>query len=517
MPLQKLQVFFLQHIRKIDAACTVFIFLTPVVLALGVAVSCGLHTCDDQVAATGARYLASGWGYTLPQPMIPDKIAPFTPWFTQGPAIILPVALAMYVFGTSDIVPPVAAVSLWALLFALILLVLYRQPRRCLFAPVVLAIVFGVFGLFGLHFEQWTTMLGEVHGALFFVLGIAFFATATQSGKSNLIAGTVIGLSLTSKLIMLFALPGIVLAVIVRLAFEERRFSIQLRYFLALAIGIALPAAVYELCKMWFLGLGGYADNIKAFASMMQSQGVSGGNALFDAAGISGKLWVLKTRFFLSPAKISLIVVLTGLLAFKIRNNKKLKIFYFAAVASSACLYAYWLFLSKGWARYAVAALVIHLFAMGAACIELRWKEALAVLALLLVLWGGGMKHMNHELSAADNGLFRASGARMERLKVAAFVQEKMAASKASFVTQWWATGMDIQYFLSRGLYIGLASEMADDAGPTYLITNKRYQTGEQKAETGAFPKERYVFDGRQYSIINITGSPAERFKKWRY
>lgn len=516
MPLQKLLMVLSKHIRKIDAACTAIIFLAPVVLALGVAVSCGIHTCDDQVVATGARYLASGWGYTLPQPIIPDKIAPFTPWFTQGPATILPVALAMYVFGTSDIVPPVAAVMLWALLFALLLFVLYRQPRRWLFAPVAFAIVLGIFGLFGLHFEQWTTMLGEVHGALFFVLGAACFAASRRSATSGLLAGTVIGLSITSKLIMLFAVPGIVLAAAVSLLYDDRPLAVKARCFAALAAGIALPAVVYELCKLWFLGSAGYADNIRAFAAMMQSQGVSGANALVDAKGVSEKLWVLKTRFFLSFPKITLMLVLTGLLAFRVRHHKAIGFFYGGVLASAACMLAYWLFFSKGWARYAVAPLVMYLFALGAAFIELRWKEALAVMALLVLLWGGGVKYAGNELSAADNGLFRASSARMERLKVAAFVQEKMAASQAAFVTQWWATGMDIQYYLPQGRYIRLASDMTDDAAMVYLVTNKKYQTDEQKTETGAFPTERYVFDGRQYSIINITGSPA-RFKRWHY
>ena len=99
MPVKKFQTFLLKNIQKIDVACTILIFLVPVILSLGIAVSCGLHTSDDQVAATAASYLANGLGYTLPQPIILDSVKQFTPWITQGPAIILPVAFAIYIFG----------------------------------------------------------------------------------------------------------------------------------------------------------------------------------------------------------------------------------------------------------------------------------------------------------------------------------------------------------------------------------------------------------------------------------
>ena len=507
----------LKNIRKIDLACTILLFLAPVIVSLGIAVSCGLHTCDDQVAATAASYFANGLGYTLPQPIIPDKITPFTPWITQGPAIILPVAFAMYVFGTSDIVPAVAAVSLWALLFGLILFILYRQPRRWLFAPVTLAIVLGVFGIFGLHFEQWTTMLGEVHAALFYVLGIAYLARSKQSIKSNVIAGMLIGLSLTSKFIMILALPGIFLASLLQLKSDEKRLLIIFRYFLALGIGIALPSLLFELCKVWTLGFTGYVDTIKAFSAMLKSQGVSGGNTLAEAAGIFEKLNILKTRFFLSPVKIILIIILSVLLAFRIRNNRVIKIFYFSAIASAVIIYMYWLFLSKGWARYAVAPIIIHLFAIGSACIELRWKENLAVIALLFLLLGGGIKYMNYELSAANNGLFSPSDARIERLKVVKFIHKELAPTKPTLVTQWWATGMDIQFYLPKGSYIYLAGDIKDATGIKYLVTNKNFQTDEQKTETGAYAKEQFVFQGKQYSIIKISGSLEGRFKKWRY
>lgn len=250
---------------------------------------------------------------------------------------------------------------------------------------------------------------------------------------------------------------------------------------------------------------------------MIQSQGVSGGNTLAEASGISQKLWVLKTRFFLPPVKIILIIILSVLLAFRIRHNSVIKIFCFSAFASAACMFLYWFFLSKGWARYAVAPIIIHLFAIGAACIELRWKETLAFLAVFFLLLGGSIKYINYELAAANNGLFLASDARIERLQVVEFINKELAATKPTLVTQWWATGMDIQFCLPKGSYIHLASDIKDEKGIKYLITNKHYQTDEQKAETTAFPKEQVVFEGKHYSIIKISGSLEGRFKKWRY
>jgi hypothetical protein len=380
------------------------------------------------------------------------------------------------IFGNSDIVPSISAVALWAAMLIALLALVYRVRKNAFVLTAPFLAAFFILAVFGWHFEQWYTILGEVHAAMLLLLAIVFLCIQSQSYGTCVIAGLLAGLALNSKTLALLGLPGVYLG----FAFSywnsgfPRRPKERFQAFLALSAAIALPTILFEIWKLGTLGLVGYVVNWHEYIDFIRQQGISTVKAtLWEKFG--NGLSTLENRFFLSPRKLLAVLVVVAAAAFRLRKSA-IKNVLLSGLLASSILFLYWFFASNGWARYAIIPLIIFFFSVALVSIELRPAENLVFTLALVIILAGGLKKMEYPIQFADNGLYQASAARLERKQAVDLLTRQLASNGTTLVSQWWATYIDIQYCLPGLVNIHALNSSRSEAGnKTFFVANLKF------------------------------------------
>lgn len=176
-----------------------------VFLNLAFAVQRGVCCADDGAYAVIAKNLANGDGNTLTVGYgDPNYSArPFDPEVGSGPALVLPVAVAVRFLDNKSWVPGVAQVTVSALLLLAILLNLRRILGTAEAAAALGVSCWIVYAVSPYHLEQWYAMLGEVPAALTAILAIAVWAAGPSSPRRLFAAGLLLSVALLVKLLAL--------------------------------------------------------------------------------------------------------------------------------------------------------------------------------------------------------------------------------------------------------------------------------------------------------------------------
>jgi hypothetical protein len=85
----------------------------------------GLTDEDDGLFALAATNVATGQGYGTPASS--ERFVPFHPYITTGPAVILPVATVIRIFGALDWLPGAATLAIFLAQLTVAALVLARR------------------------------------------------------------------------------------------------------------------------------------------------------------------------------------------------------------------------------------------------------------------------------------------------------------------------------------------------------------------------------------------------------
>lgn len=177
-----------------------------------------LCCADDALAATAAKNLAFGNGYqTLSVTRLGglhagnfDYSHPpvIEPTLGIGPALVLPVALAIRVAGNRDWVPGATSAALIAMLllaFRYIAAATLASRSRADLATLALVVFAGAFT--ASRIDHWSAMLGEIPAALWTAVGLGLAFRAERTSVA-ILAGICLGLAIRTKLLVT---PAVVL------------------------------------------------------------------------------------------------------------------------------------------------------------------------------------------------------------------------------------------------------------------------------------------------------------------
>ncbi len=418
-----------------------------ILLVASAAVVQGPCCADDAGFASVAKNLATGGGYAtnIQVTALEYRARPFDPNITTGPTVILPAAGLIALFGNRPWVPGATVILLWSMP---LLACGYLARRRLATVPttVAAAVCIGlVYATFSQHFEQWYALLGELPAAGLLVLAIAIWATGRRSTSSAAAVGCLLGLACLAKLLAALWVGAFVL---VAVAFEWRDRSgaarDRLKPLLASAAGFVLPILGFEAAKVLSLGVSGYLSASRELISTIGRLGIARG----PGSGLLQRA-AERLHFFSEQFGVSLIALMfLGAVAtwLVLRRERRVAGFLAAALFAGLTIHvAWWLFVSIGWARYFVIALVPAIVLLALPIATARTGRALLAWAGLLLLFSvPAWRTIGLPLQLTRGGWFTPSAANLNARAVTRFLEEQ-ARSKTVF-TPWWAMVSTLEY-----------------------------------------------------------------------
>jgi hypothetical protein len=413
-----------------------------------------LCCADDAFLATAAKNLAQGRGYASsydPRKTGEVLLLPFDPLISTGPALILPAAAAIRVFGPRYWVPGAVVVAVNLLLLGALLVRLRSgagDPRRWAAAAILLVVALNL-AMIG-HYEQWYALLGEIPALLLIGLGIALIFAPSAGPRAPLGGAFLLGLAYQTKSLAALSLPVVAAFVLLRAVRGGRR---DLRTA-ALAIALlCLPTAAFETYKLASLGLDEYRDVKQAEAVNMQVSKGSGFGVLtsehpFEQIGATASgNWQRLAAYFTSPwaAAACLLSLGVGLAARRRwREPESWAALVLGAVAASYTVW--WLMLSAGGRiRYLFLGLGLWCLAVVFDLATGTWSYRKAALALLVA--AALLPRLSHSgRIAPPRPFFQPSARTAAMLETARFLETHRQERRIA--ADWWASGADMEYLL---------------------------------------------------------------------
>jgi hypothetical protein len=447
------------------------------VLAIAGLVSYGLINplccADDASFAVVAKNFASGHGYLLTLKYFgPDFSGSlFDPELGTGPSSIIPVALAILVFGPMAWVPGITHVAMSVALFVAALLAMRSSqisPALMTIAFVLLATATSAF-----HFEQWYSQLGEVLAALLLCLGVAFWAKNGRGASASALLGFCFGLAILSKHIAVLYISGPLLFFALQLAtgrLLEAPRKECLKDLAVFLVGTAVPVVLFELWKVGVLGFPGWLSNWKQFIAFIQYQSGSPREVAMSELFFS-RVEVVFERFAIGW--VPFLFLVGGLLSFVWRfcrrADGRLALVLLVGFFVHAC---YWIVGSNGWPRYLFIGVVVLCFVV-AVCVSsvqvplrLRLYVAAAALPILIV----GLPRIESAVEA-----FRGA-VRNQHVTAAKEIVRVIHEARpgAPVLTQWWAHVAALEYLSTeRGGFRGYSGVQIQDTD--LVVVDSRY------------------------------------------
>lgn len=457
-----------------------------VIFALAKACSLGVYCADDAYFGIVAKNLASGLGYGTG--VDGDGFVLFDSEIGLGPVMVLPVAAVIGVVGNRSWVPGFVTVAMWSTLCIILFHVVRRTSNDLAVAAHRDAGVLFLAGMpliFPYHFEQWSSLLGEVPTALFLLVAFATLSGPVLSASNVVIASFVCSLAVLTKMVALPGYVALVVSLTIRLGLVDRR-GLRATAWLVLVSNLAFiaPILIFEATKAISFGsLQDYAAHLQAKLSFVKRQGLSGGGRGELLRRLTEHDQVVLARFGLSVVQ-SLIVVAGAL--FVITRSRHRSLLQFAVPAALVIvLTAVWFLCgSQGRPRYYVIPMILtwSLVAAAVAAIRSWWRLPMVVMALATLLSLNYAK-MPYLLYGLENGWFQPSDELRNSLHVANEVDTILddPANETVFITQWWATTADIEYY-SRYANVFTKFNELEPRAPFLVVYNRRFVNLQDKS-----------------------------------
>lgn len=489
------------------AAATLALF---VVLNLAMVMNRGVCCADDAYAATVAKNLAWGFGYSVSISFLNPAdftLKPFDVSITTGPALILPVSGAIRILGNRFWVPGVVQITIWTVLLVAVWRALGSVASRSRVAIVGVLFVLVGYAVSPYHFEQWNAMLGEVPAALAVLLGVTIWAAHPRSSRHLFIGATLCSLAVLTKLVAaIYAAMFLTAAVLVGLSGPGAPMRLW-QLLRPLLLGFLLPILAFEVWKAAALGEE-YLAQLRAFRQFSLDYGTS--PVAFSLAEIGTRLTTFSTRFGVSLPGLLIFATFGGSLAWR-TGSPAFRRLYLVLLAGVVVHSAYWLGLSLGWPRHLFigvivlsALLTLPYLALQRPVLLLLYSGALT-LSLL-----GTVSRLHVPISDLGSTWFVPSASRSGQESVVKFLDARR--DRRPFVGQYWAPVIDLQY-LSNGVldfkgYTGLTPE--DLSRGVLVVTNSRFDTAsDEKFSSLVASCGPPVLIASPYSIHECGGTKA--------
>ena len=441
-PLARAAVVWLSRILAAAAACLFVATVASKVLAEGVCCA------DDGAYALIAKNVATGIGYAntlTPYRSDYGEIVPYDPTLGSGPAVILPAAACVAVFGNKYWVPGFSVVMLWLIPLSATTVVLWPHFGKARASFVVMAFFVLVYALFPFHFEQWYALLGEVPASCLIVLGVAVWASSPQTKGWSFVAGLAFGLGVLSKTLTVLWFAGFagVFLSCAALGGEAPRRGLTGR-FLAALCGFAAPMTLFEVWKWVALGHDAYLGVSLGALSFIKAQGVAGTAPRGLWVRVTENSRLLQVRYGFSIWELLILGGLAAGVAWK-RGSVPLRRTAMALYVGFVLHSLYWAALSRGWPRYMVIALVPFALIVCLPIATATTARQLGVsLAVLLVCLVPAARTLSVPLSGMDAGWFRPNERLRHAFVVSRYIDDN--AHGKSVYTQWWAMVAAFEY-----------------------------------------------------------------------
>lgn len=456
------------------------IFAFFLTISLGMVFFQGLCCGDDAYHAMVAKNLANGLGYasTLPLSQSHSTILLFDPYLGTGPTIILPAALIIKIVGNTYWAPGITVVFLWAsLLFCISVII--NKICRDKFKLTVSIITFFILAyiFFAYHFEQWYALFGEIPSALLICIAVLLYFVH-DSRKYYFLIGVLFSLSFEAKVISLIPFMTFLLFVVAHQSILSRHHiktstsNIIDRLFFIL-LGFCIPILLFELYRFFSLGYIEYKSNWRQSIANILSGGVAPQRSILSR--LIERLIIVKNRFgIFLPA---IFIIFAGVLyELHKRNDEKLFSIYVAFVSLITIFTGYWLVYSIGWARYYIIPIILTIFIMALPFLSHQLTKSYKfIYALSLVLLSiYNIRSIDVLYPFRNIKLFQSSS----NLAALGQVSDLLSSHtmKQPFLTQWWATGIDVEYTLKTSLNFTTYNDPElDSSKPHIIVINKKF------------------------------------------
>lgn len=441
--------------------CTAaLLFLALTVIVYGHVFSNGMCCADDSTNAIVAKSLALGHGYSNPFPLDGSVgTAYFDPRITTGPALNLPAAAVIYVFGNVPWAPGLASATISLSLLLMTFLVVARLAGRGAAAAYAALVVLSLYAeTAGRHFEHWYSLLGEAPAALWCVAGAALLATAPDRRPTVCASSLMYGLALTTKMLALLGVAPVAAWLALRTfspGADWRRRAVD-----GVCAGAAFvaPLVVLQTWKIGVLGLQAYQANISEFWRLFREADEST-RAVVEATSLwtralhtySSNASTMQAHFGYSPIALLIVAGGVGLLVYHHVQERGLRLLFTCLMGGALVHLSWWVLVSTGYPRYALIGQFMYACAVLCAVFAARSWPAVVWTAPLLLLVGvrldspGAVQPARFVLRHG----FAYTPRVTNLVKTAAFLST--LGDGQPFVMGWWATAVDVEYAMPRG------------------------------------------------------------------
>jgi hypothetical protein len=451
--------------------------------SIGLVFSRGLCCGDDAYHSVVAKNLANGNGYSssIQEGKSQYKLTEFDTRIGVGPTIILPAAFMIKIFGNQYWVPGLTVVLFWGLeLFSIGFLLNKFVKGKFDLVVAIITFFYFCYTLMAYHFEQWFALLGEIPAALLIILSVLVYFQK-DSKVNQIFAGLLFSLAIQAKLVTLLLFLTLLLILMLFQFWKKNKLKIKLLdYFSSLSIigfGFLIPLVILEFWKLISLRFSNYIFNWSKYVNNVTEKGISIDQDLFQK--VLQRISILYDRFGIILPIIFLLLVIIG---FFIKKDKKIFEIYSVLFSMTIIYTFYWSFLSIGWARYYIIALILIIFIFILPIISTKvskQKKYLYFISLLIVSIIN-LEKINIMFPIQNVNLYKPtiSTLALEEISHLASTQLK----KKPFITQWWATAADVEYLLSTNLNFTtyLDPDLDLDKTNTIIINSKFLRTSDE-------------------------------------
>jgi hypothetical protein len=406
-----------------------------------------LCCADDASIAVVSKNLASGLGYLSTVNYWGSGSdyygALFDPGISTGVTSVIPVAIAIYLFGPLAAIPGLVHIALSSMFLAAFLSKLRTASGKVAAGGILALFVILTAVTSAYHFEHWYAQLGEVPAAMLVILGAAVLAFSVPGYRAYLFAGLLMGCAVLTKHLAILYVVGSFLVILVELIFSSRPERVnRFRWALIFSIGVCVPIVFFESWKLVVLGIDGWVENWQRFSVFMLQAGVGGIEYDSLLHMLSDRLDTLQQRFFLPPYALILALVSYPFLLHSLPIH--LRRFSILLLAGFVLHAVYWAGWSIGWARYVYIAVIVGTLLFSIAQVEGKGRVSRVLLgvAILTIFVSGFPKLLwQNPMDLRSDG--HARSAQM----MASYIELKHPREQVH--TQWWAHTSALEYLSS--------------------------------------------------------------------
>jgi hypothetical protein len=370
------------HTADIALPAGAFAIVFALLLSLGIAnVLRGPSSADDAWIALTAKNIAVGKGYTTSSSS--SKTVQFDPFISTGPSLVLPTALAIYIFGSLVWIP--GAVQLFVFVIQLAA-VTFLFAKRVSWAPALMFISVLTLLLILISLNNWFfgALLGEPVAFGFICLGVSLLASYTGL-CGTISAGLCFSFAFLTKQISLFSVAGIFCAWLAIKIYERSDILSIIKHFLDLVLGcLSIPLA-FEAVKLFTLGFEGYQHVIESTLNFAITQESS----LLKLSVRWGSVLDIVFQSYMRPALAATIVLVSAVCLMSFINRDSVIVKRVAAFAWGGTImhFAYITLLSQNiWPRHLWIGIAIAMVAVSASLLATSRKQRTIFLSLTLTL-----------------------------------------------------------------------------------------------------------------------------------